>query len=153
MIRIRAFEPGDLAVVTDLEAANRPNPWPAEVFAGELASHDRVYVVAEDDAVVGFGGVVVAGEEAHVTNVLVDPAHRRRGIGRKLMVALIEAAVARGARHLRLEVRSENDPALKLYGDLGLVPVGVRPGYYGDDDALILWAHDIDRSSYLESLG
>ena len=87
-----------------------------------------------------------------MTNLLVDPDRRRRGVGRRLMVALIEAVVSRGARHLTLEVRSENDAARGLYGDLGLAPVGVRPAYYGDDDALVLRAHDIDRPSYLESL-
>jgi len=68
------------------------------------------------------------------------------------MLALIEAAVDLGARHLTLEVRTGNDAARALYSRLGLAPVGVRPRYYGDDDALILWAHDIDRPEYLESL-
>jgi ribosomal-protein-alanine N-acetyltransferase len=45
-------------------------------------------------------------------------------------------------------VRAENESARKLYARLGLAPVGVRKGYYGDDDALILWAHDIDGEEY-----
>jgi [ribosomal protein S18]-alanine N-acetyltransferase len=49
-------------------------------------------------------------------------------------------------------VRTGNEAARRLYGRLGLAPVGVRPRYYGDDDALIMWAHDIDRPEYLESL-
>jgi ribosomal-protein-alanine N-acetyltransferase len=95
---------------------------------------------------------MVIGDEAHVTNLLVDEAMRRRGIGRQIMVDLIVASVEAGARHLTLEVRSNNDRARGLYSGLGLAPVGVRPGYYGDEDALILWAHDIDRPSYLEDL-
>src|SRR5690606_38126633 len=66
---------------------------------------------------------------------------------------LIQGAVAAGARHLTLEVRSRNTAARSLYSSVGLAPVGVRPGYYGDDDALILWAHDIDHPEYLSDLG
>ncbi|MGH3650297.1 MAG: GNAT family N-acetyltransferase, partial [Acidimicrobiia bacterium] len=72
---------------------------------------------------------------------------------RNLMVSLIGEARSRGARHLTLEVRKANVAARKLYSRLGMAPVGVRPGYYGDDDALILWAHDIDAPGFLESLG
>jgi ribosomal-protein-alanine N-acetyltransferase len=103
--------------------------------------------------VVGFGGVLVIVDEAHVTNLLVDRDYRNRGIGQKLMVALIGEALRRGARHLTLEVRKGNAAARKLYSRLGMAPVGVRPGYYGDDDAIILWAHDIDAPGFLEGLG
>ena len=79
-------------------------------------------------------------------------SHRGRRIGRELMVSLIRAAIEQGARHLTLEVRKENLAARSLYSSLGLVPVGIRPRYYGDDDALILWAHDIDQPEYQEIL-
>ena len=70
-----------------------------------------------------------------------------------LMKSLIEAVPWRpAARHLTLEVRSQNEAARALYAGLGLAPVGVRQGYYGDDDALILWAHDIDGDEYRERL-
>jgi ribosomal-protein-alanine N-acetyltransferase len=83
-----------------------------------------------------------------VTNLLVDPEWRGRGIGLELMLGLIAAGLSDGARHLTLEVRSTNEAARGLYARLGLAPVGVRQGYYGDDDALILWAHDIDGPEY-----
>ena len=101
---------------------------------------------------VGFAGVMVVADEAHVTNLLVEPDRRRQGIGLELMKSLVEASVAAGARHLTLEVRSRNEAARALYARLGLAPVGVRKGYYGDDDALILWAHDIDAEEYREGL-
>ena len=66
------------------------------------------------------------------------------------MVELTRSSVAAGAKHLTLEVRSENSAARALYASLGLAPVGVRKGYYGDDDALIMWAHAIDESEYRE---
>ncbi len=150
---VRQMTLADLADVVALESANQPRPWSENVFRDELEAENRTYLVATDDeSIVGFGGVMVIGEEAHVTNLLVDADRRGRGTGRVLMIALIEAAVADGARHLTLEVRKENAAARALYSRLGLAPVGVRPRYYGDDDALILWAHDIDQAKYLESL-
>jgi ribosomal-protein-alanine N-acetyltransferase len=68
------------------------------------------------------------------------------------MIALIDAAVEAGARHLTLEVRSENQAAQAMYSRLGLAPIGIRRDYYGDDDALILWAHDIDSDPYQQRL-
>ena len=150
---IRPMAPEDLASVLELETANQPNPWSMNVFRDELATENRIYLVATGvENLAGFGGVMIVGEEAHVTNLLVAPTHRRHGLGRALMISLIENSVGAGARHLTLEVRTTNEAARGLYAGLGLAPVGVRPRYYGDEDALILWAHDIDRDEYLESL-
>ena len=154
MIRPLTIE--DLDQVVSLEQANQPAPWSEGVFRDELAAENRIYLAAETDGVVGFGGVMVVGEEAHVTNLLVDPEWRRQGIGLGLMQALIAASVEAGARHLTLEVRMKNEAAQAMYSRLGLAPIGIRRGYYGDDDALILWAHDIDSDAYrqrLEGLG
>ena len=152
VIDIRPFLPEDLEAAVALEAANQPSPWSVTVFRDELAAKNRIYVVADADGLVGFGGTMIVGEEAHVTNLLVDRNHRRDGIGTRLLTALIEGAVEGGARHLTLEVRSRNGEARALYARFGLAPVGVRKRYYGDDDALIMWAHDIDDPSFLEGL-
>lgn len=150
---IRPMREDDLAVVAALERLHQPQPWSDKIFGDEISDWGRVYVVAEaGGTVVGFGGVMIVGDEAHVTNLLVDPDHRGRGIATDLMVSLIRLSVESGARHLTLEVRTGNEAARRLYARLGLAPVGVRPRYYGDDDALIMWAHDIDRPEYLESL-
>lgn len=150
---IRPMLMEDLGDVATLEQSHQPKPWSEQVFRDELAAENRVYVVAEESgAVIGFGGVMVIGDEAHVTNLLVAADRRERGTGRALMVELIEAAIARGARHLTLEVRKENEAARSLYSRMGMAPVGIRPRYYGDEDALILWAHDIDTPGYRESL-
>lgn len=150
---IRPMGIEDLPAVLALEQAHQPRPWSEKVFGDEMSAEGRVYVVAEaGGTVVGFAGVMIVGDEAHVTNLLVDPVHRGRGIATDLMVFLIGSSVGLGARHLTLEVRTGNQAARRLYGRLGLAPVGVRPRYYGDDDALIMWAHDIDRPEFLESL-
>ncbi len=153
LIAIRPMTPEDVPAAAALEAGNQPTPWSERVLRDELAAANRIYVAVDDGSFAGFGGLMLVGEEAHVTNLLVDPRVRRRGVGRRLLVALVSAAIEAGARHLTLEVRSTNAPARGLYASLGLAPVGVRPGYYGDDDALIMWAHDIDSPEYRERLG
>jgi ribosomal-protein-alanine N-acetyltransferase len=149
---IRRLTLDDLEAVVAMEAVNQPSPWSEGVFRDELTAENRVYLAADEDGVVGFGGVMLVDDEAHVTNLLVEPEWRGRGIGLELMLGLIDAALQEGARHITLEVRSENEAARRLYARLGLAPVGVRKGYYGDDDALILWAHDIDGPEYRERL-
>jgi ribosomal-protein-alanine N-acetyltransferase len=151
-MEIRPLTTDDLAAVVAMESSNQPAPWSEGVFRDELAAENRIYLAAEEGGVVGFAGVMLVGDEAHITNLLVDRASRRRGIGLGLMRTLIEAAVGAGARHLTLEVRAGNEAARALYARLGLAPVGVRKGYYGDDDALILWAHDIDSDEYRDRL-
>ncbi|MDH3518576.1 MAG: ribosomal-protein-alanine N-acetyltransferase, partial [Acidimicrobiia bacterium] len=63
-----------------------------------------------------------------------------------------EAALAGGARSLTLEVRSSNKAAQALYRRFGMAPVGVRKQYYRDEDALIMWAHEIDGDDYTARL-
>lgn len=151
---IRPMRTEDLPAVLTLERAHQPLPWTEKVFGDEISAEGRVYVVAEagGTVVVGFAGVMIVGDEAHITNLLVDPDHRGQGLATEMMGSLVRFAVESGARHLTLEVRANNEAARRLYARFGLAPVGVRPRYYGDDDALIMWAHDIDRPEYLESL-
>lgn len=150
---IRPVSVADLDAVVAMEKANQGVPWSEGIFRDELAAENRVYLAAADgEIVIGFGGVMVVGEEAHITNLLVAASARKRGIGLRLMIALIQAALDMGARHLTLEVRSRNQAARALYARLGLVPVGIRKGYYPDDDALIMWAHDIDGDEYGQKL-
>jgi ribosomal-protein-alanine N-acetyltransferase len=152
VIAIRPMTLADLDEVVGLEEAEQPKPWSRQVFLDELSAENRIYLVAGDDRVDGFAGAMVIADEAHVTNLLVAPQRRRHGLGRALISGLVEAGIAAGARHLTLEVRSRNHAARSMYAALGLAPVGIRRRYYGDDDALIMWAHDIDRPDYLESL-
>ena len=152
MVEIRPFAVDDIPAVVALEMANQPHPWTEGILKDELAADNRSYLIAEDDGVSGFAGVMVVGEEAHVTNLVVAEEDRRRGVGKVLMLGLVDAALEMGARHLTLEVRSKNEAARSFYAHFGLAPVGVRKGYYGDDDALIMWVHDIDSETYAQGL-
>ena len=148
--RIRRMRKRDLAAVQRLEEAIYPQPWSPGVFAEELSLLNRHYLVMEDGGrIIGYGGLLLVAEDAHVTTVAVDPEARRRTLGTRLMLALVDAATAAGARHLTLEVRVSNEGARRLYQRFGFAPVGVRKDYYRDEDALVMWATDIDTDEYV----
>ncbi len=146
----------DLKGVLRIEEAVFPQPWSHRLFVEELAQRkSRAYRAAwVGNRIVGFAGQMFIDDEAHVNNVAVDPAWQGRGLGAAILSDLIRTGLARGARHLTLEVRVGNRPALALYGRFGLAPVGVRPNYYPEtgEDAFVMWARDIDTDEYAERL-
>jgi len=93
-------------------------------------------------------------EDGHITTLTVDPGWHHRGIGTVLLADLARAAPALGVRHLTLEVRVGNAPAQALYRRFGFAPVGVRKNYYAEtgEDAIIMWARDVDTPAYGERL-
>lgn len=94
------------------------------------------------DQVVGFGGMWVLYDEAHVTTIGVAPTHRGKGLGELLLVDLFERAWERNAEWLTLEVRVSNDSAQALYHKYGFSRQGLRRRYYSDngEDAYIMWS-------------
>jgi ribosomal-protein-alanine N-acetyltransferase len=145
--------PDDLGAVVALEREIYPQPWTPGVFEEELSRPNRVYLAAEDgDELVGYAGLMMIDEDAHVTTVAVSPTARKKKLGSRLLLALIEEGLASGCHHLTLEVRVSNHPARDLYQRFGLAPVGLRKNYYVDEDALIMWAIDIDGPEYRDRL-
>jgi ribosomal-protein-alanine N-acetyltransferase len=150
---VRQMTGADIERCLVIEQATYPSPWSAAIFEDELAAPGRVYLVLEEDgAIVGYGGVMLVLPEAHITSVTVEPAHQGRSLGTRLMLALAEAARAVGAESLTLEVRTSNKGAQSLYTKFGMAPVGIRKRYYRDEDALIMWVHDIRGTDYEERL-
>jgi ribosomal-protein-alanine N-acetyltransferase len=145
---------GDIPAVAALEAVIYPQPWSPRVFFDELAMDSRSYVVAIDagGTLIGYGGLLLVEEDAHITTVAVDPEVRGQHVGSRVMLALVERALAAGARHLTLEVRITNSVAQGLYDRFGFDPIGRRKNYYKDEDALVMWATDIDTAEYAERL-
>ncbi len=145
-----------LRSVLRIETQVYPRPWSLSLFLGELTLRaTRSYVVARvGGEVVGYGGVMLTLEDAHVTTLAVDPLWHRRGVGTRLLAHLARVSVERGARNLTLEVRVSNTAAQALYRRFGFCPEGVRRNYYVEtnEDALIMWAHDIDTPAYAERL-
>ncbi|MBX0327277.1 ribosomal protein S18-alanine N-acetyltransferase [Oscillochloris sp. ZM17-4] len=99
---------------------------------------------------IGYGGLWLTVDDAHVTTIAVDPQYRGFGVGELLLNGLIDAAYELRAKMLTLEVRVSNASAQRLYIKYGFQPAGTRPRYYTDngEDALIMWTEAIDTPEY-----
>lgn len=100
--------------------------------------------------IIGYGGVWLTVDDAHITTIAVDPRFRGYGVGELLLNGLIDAAYDLEAKMLTLEVRVSNTVAQRLYVKYGFQPGGTRRRYYTDngEDALIMWTERIDASEY-----
>lgn len=141
----------------EIERAAYERGWSERIFQDELAearNGRRVYLIARHgQQLLGYAGLLLTGgapaSEAHVTNVAVAPAARRRGVATRLLVALGRQAIAAGCPAWTLEVRATSAGAQILYRRFGFAPAGVRPGYYERGvDAIVMWCHDIQTAEY-----
>ncbi len=141
-VRIEPMSVQHVDRVQQVERASFAVPWPAYALRQEVETNRlaRYLIVRVGEEVVGYGGIWLMGDEAHVTTFAILPEQRRRGLGARLMLALMRLAEEVGARVVTLEVRLSNRPAQRLYQRFGLRPVGLRPRYYSDngEDALIM---------------
>ncbi len=137
----------DLDAIMAVEHRSFPtDAWSAETMAAELESPHGRYLVDEiDGVVVGYGGVraLQGGADADIQTIALDRPHRGAGRGRALLRALLDAARARGAREVFLEVRADNPAASGLYLSEGFEEIGRRPRYYQPDDvdAIVMRLH------------
>lgn len=125
----------DIPAVMSLEAELfGDEAWSEGMFWSELAERDtRRYLVAEDEdgALCGYAGLCAyAPHEAYVQTIAVAPRSRRQGLGEAMLVDLLGEAQRRGCDHVDLEVRDDNEPAIRLYEKQGFTKIAVRRGYY-----------------------
>ncbi len=155
-VSIVAMRRRHLRSVLRIESSVYPRPWTLGLFVSELAQRSsRAYRVAKvDGGVVGYGGMMFAAGEGHVTTLAVDPTWHRRSVGTRVLLALVRASLDVGCTALTLEVRMANTSAQALYRRFGFAPVGMRKGYYAEtgEDALVMWAHDVDGEDYRQRL-
>jgi ribosomal-protein-alanine N-acetyltransferase len=152
----------DVPAVAAIAAETPARGWDATQLAREIAETPNArYVVAIEGStgeVLGFAGQWFVVDLAHVTNMGVDAAHRRRGIGRALLLGLVHAAAAEAIDAITLEVRPSNVAAIALYEEFGFYVTGRRKGYYVEplEDALIMSTESIASAAYrarLERIG
>jgi len=130
----------DLPQVISVERRSFAAPWSLAMFLLELAKPSSVCIgAAQGRRLLGFLICSRYDRDWHLMNIAVDPAARRRGVGRGLLEAMLDRA-GRDAAYT-LEVRASNQGAIALYEQFGFRAVGVRPRYYADngEDALIMW--------------
>jgi len=156
MITLTPMRLVDLERIQAIETAACPIGWPPQAYEREVVENAHaVYLVARNgEEILGFGGVWVIFEEAHVTTLAVDPVHQGRGIGSLLLAGLLSATLERGGAWIGLEVRVSNLAAQRLYRRFGFTVIATRRGYYADngEDALVMWAGDLRSPLFFERL-
>lgn len=142
-VQIRLMEMEDLDQVMEVEVDCFPTPWTRSAFFNELTKNQfAYYLVAESETkIIGYCGLWVIVDEAHVTNIAVHSSIRRQGVGEYLLRGCMQMAKTLGAEKMSLEVRVSNEPAQQLYRKYGFRDGGIRKNYYTDnqEDALVMW--------------
>jgi [ribosomal protein S18]-alanine N-acetyltransferase len=143
VVRIAPLEIQDLPAVAEIERLSFPTPWSLSSFRYELVENPYATLFGlwwNADTIVAFGCVWVIDQELKINNFAVHPRWRGRGLGRRLLEALLAFGREQGCTETTLEVRPSNAPALRLYGTVGFRIVGRRRGYYSDthEDALVM---------------
>jgi ribosomal-protein-alanine N-acetyltransferase len=140
--RLRPMRPADVDAVHDIERRVYDFPWSAGHFRDSLLAGHGCWVYQMGARVVGYAVMMRGVDEAHLLNLVIDPAFQRQGLGRGFVGQLCELARGHGAQALFLEVRPSNLAAQRLYRSMGFAEVGRRRGYYpardGREDALVM---------------
>ena len=136
MLEIRPMTHSDLARVREIEVDLFPvDAWSEDLFLGELAevsiSRD-VSVAILDSEIVGYASFRYVGKQGDVNTVAVASNQQGKGIGTALMNWLESQAALRNVREIFLEVRSDNEAAIKMYDARGYERIDIRRNYYGN---------------------
>jgi ribosomal-protein-alanine N-acetyltransferase len=155
-LRIDKLRRRDLRQLLRIENKVFPEPWTPAVFNSELALRKgRLYRAAWDgNEMAGYIGFLMIDDEAHMTTIATAPAYQRSGVATTMIIDAVSTLRATGIKHISLEVAANNDAAQSLYRGFGFAPVAVRKNYYPvtGQDALVMWAYDIDSEEYAQRL-
>lgn len=112
-------------------------------FGNEVPPSSKAYIV-------GFAGIWIMADEAHITNIATRESYRRRGLGELLLISVIDLTTELNASLITLEVRVSNTTAQSLYHKYGFNRVGLRRGYYTDngEDAILMTTENITSAPF-----
>ena len=139
-MELRRMNREHLDGVAALESLCFSEPWSVKALELLLGDGAFAWVCTEGQDVLAYGGMLSVLDEGQVTNIAVHPNHRRRGLGRKVLTAMLDEAARRGLVEISLEVRASNLAAITLYEQAGFAGVGRRRGFYKQptEDALVM---------------
>ncbi|MFT9600963.1 ribosomal protein S18-alanine N-acetyltransferase [Mesobacillus sp.] len=144
-ITFRHMTVDDLDEVMEVEVNSFTIPWSREAFFNELTKNQfaQYLIVEVDQKVVGYCGVWIIVDEAHITNIALLPEYRGLKLGEALMAKVMELAREIGAIRMTLEVRVSNMRAQNLYRKFGFEEGAIRKQYYTDnmEDAIVMWVN------------
>lgn len=140
--QLRAMRETDLDAIMAIEVRAYAFPWTAGIFRDCLRAGYAMWVQEQQGVIVGYGVLSIAAGEAHVLNLCTAPGHEGKGLGRRMLQALLKIARGHGAQRVFLEVRPSNRRAIALYEHSGFNEIGRRPRYYpahdGREDAIVM---------------
>jgi len=119
-----------------------------------LFNHNRFFgndlPPSSTEYVIGFAGIWMMADEAHITNIAMRESYRRRGVGELLLISIIDLAIKLSARYITLEVRASNTAAQSLYLKHGFTQAGLRRGYYTDngEDAILMTTENTTSATF-----
>jgi ribosomal-protein-alanine N-acetyltransferase len=144
-ITLKIADISDINEILTIEQTCFSSPWSKSAFYNEIVNnHFATYLVLElDGIIVGYCGVWIIIDEAHITNIAVLPKYQGKKLGEALLNNVILFARSAGAKTMSLEVRVSNLIAKGLYSKLGFQAGGIRKNYYSDngEDALVMWVN------------
>lgn len=141
LLHIRPAGTDDLRRIAWLEDAAFVESWPYDLIAYEITHPRALLLLAEwtGEPAAGYASFRYGGGEAEILRLAVDPAARRRGVARALVLEGLERLRGQKVASCHLEVRMDNEGAIAFYKALGFARAGRRRGYYRDgSDAMVL---------------
>ncbi len=137
---IRPFSLDDLNRILEIEHQSFPkSPYDWATFLHLYTLYPETFLVyvsvspkTKQEEILGY---IVFSKEGHIISIAIDPQHRRKGIGKKLVEEVLNSP---RVRRVWAEVRRSNYGAQSFYLRLGFQIIGEVPNYYGNEDALIV---------------
>ena len=143
-LEIREMKKTDLPEVARIEKENFSIPWSEHGFADSMEQENTCFLSAcKNGSIVGYCGYLQVLDEADITNVAVDAASRRDGVGESMLQELMRRGAQKGIKAFTLEVRESNLAAISLYQKLGFASAGIRKNFYDapKENAVIMWKY------------
>ena len=139
---LRPMFESDLDAIMEIEPTIYSHPWTRGNFNDSLKAGHEAWVMTSDDEIVGYAVIMIVLDEAHLLNISIAAPYQKQGLGRMLLMYLVDQAKALKTETMFLEVRASNVSAIALYEKVGFVEMSIRRGYYpaskGREDAILM---------------
>jgi len=135
----------DFENIKDILISEFDDFWTPQILKNEIIGENKKYIVAKnDDAIVGFAGLFLSVDNVEIMNIVTKKTERGKGVGRMMLIKLIEFAKNNNYETILLEVNENNIPARKLYESTGFEQIGFRKEYYNSTDNAIIMSKKVN---------
>ncbi|BAU10767.1 ribosomal-protein-alanine acetyltransferase [Leptolyngbya sp. NIES-3755] len=154
-ITLQTIDNSLLPQVLELDRICFDGLWTQDGYQREIDSpNSELIAITIDNHLIGYGCFWAIVDEAHITIIGIHPNYRSQGLGKLILLALLDRACQREMKHATLEVRISNQSAISLYEKFQFKVAGQRKKYYADtgEDALILWRGGLQTAEFQKML-